>query len=78
MSDRKTMAQIIGVVDHPGFEAARAAFSSEMGRIEQACAQRDAPSPVELRRMEWDAAKRIVHAYMDGMRRDDEAARRLG
>lgn len=41
---------------------ARREFSSACGRIEQAGQQRSALSPVELRRMEFEAVRRIAAA----------------
>lgn len=41
---------------------ARAAFSSACGRIEQAGMQRTRPSPIEIRRMEFEAVEHILKA----------------
>jgi hypothetical protein len=46
--------------------AARKEFSAACGRIEQAYAQRKPPSPIEVRRMEFDAVTRIVAAAVVG------------
>lgn len=43
---------------------ARREFSSAMGRIEQACQQREPLSPIEMRRMEFEAVEKIVEAYL--------------
>lgn len=43
-------------------DLARQAFSAECGRIEQACMQKRRPSPIEVRRMEFMAAKKIAAA----------------
>lgn len=40
----------------------RAVFSGECGRIDQAFAQRRQPTPVEHRRMEFEAVRRIAAA----------------
>lgn len=39
---------------------ARSAFSSEMGKIEQASVQRHSLPPIELRRMEFNAVRKIA------------------
>jgi hypothetical protein len=41
---------------------ARRLLSSEAARIEQASAQRKPPSPIEMRRMEFEGVARIVAA----------------
>ena len=41
---------------------ARAAFSAECARIEQACTQRRVPDIYDLRRMEFEAVRRIARA----------------
>lgn len=41
---------------------ARREFSSACGRIEQAQLQRKPPSPIEVRRMEFEAVERILKA----------------
>jgi hypothetical protein len=41
---------------------ARAAFSAERARIEQACARRRMPDIYDLRRMEFEAVRRIARA----------------
>jgi hypothetical protein len=38
----------------------RKVFAEERVRIEQECAQRRTPSPIELRKMEFDAAQKIA------------------
>lgn len=60
----RTMASIIGKPEDPGLEAARLAFSSEVGALEQRLAQREHLPLIDLRREEWEAAERIVRAYM--------------
>lgn len=59
MTDAEVMAALTS--DDP-LARARRVFSSESARIEQACAQRRLPSPIELRRMEFDAVRRIAEA----------------
>ncbi len=44
---------------------ARAVFSSECGKIEQAVMQRRPAGPIEIRRMEFEAVKRIIAALSD-------------
>lgn len=44
------------------FNQARRAFSSWSGRIEQAQQQRRALSPIEMRRMEFEAVRAIASA----------------
>jgi len=41
---------------------ARAIFSGECGRIDQASRQRTPLSPIEMRRMEFEAVERIASA----------------
>ena len=45
------------------FNAARQKFSSWSAKIEQAQSQRQALSPVEMRKMEFEAVEAIVRAY---------------
>ena len=59
MTDKEVMDALRS--DTP-LNRARAVFSSECGRIEQADAQRRPPSPIEIRRMEFEAVKRIAEA----------------
>ncbi len=42
--------------------AARAVFSGECGRIEQAGMQRRPAGPIEIRRMEFEAVRKIAKA----------------
>jgi len=58
----KTMADIIGVENDEAVEQVRLLLSSACGKLEQAEMQRRKPTPIERRRMEWDAAKKIVNA----------------
>lgn len=44
------------------FNRARQKFSSAAARIEQAGQQRKPPSPVDIRRMEFEAVREIVEA----------------
>lgn len=44
---------------------ARAVFSSECAKIEQAGMQRRPAGPIEIRRMEFEAVKRIIAALSD-------------
>ena len=41
---------------------ARAVFSGECGRLEQACSQPRMPGPIEMRRMEFEAVRKIAAA----------------
>jgi hypothetical protein len=50
---------------------ARRIFSSESARIEQACAQRKSLSPFELRRMEFEAVKKIAIALGVDLDKED-------
>jgi len=43
---------------------ARREFSSASGRIEQAGLQRTPLSPIDIRRMEFEAVEKIVAAYL--------------
>jgi hypothetical protein len=60
MTDSEVMAALRS--DTP-LNRARGAFSAECGRIEQAEMQRKFPGPIEMRRMEFDAVKRILGAF---------------
>lgn len=42
---------------------ARVVFSGEVGRIEQQIQTRYNPTPIEWRRMEFEAVERIIGAY---------------
>lgn len=59
MSDAEVMEALRG--DTP-FNRARQQFSWACGRIEQAQLQRTPISPIEIRRMEFEAVKSIVAA----------------
>ena len=59
MTDKEVMAALRS--DTP-LNRARAVFSSCCGEIEQACAQRRAPGPIELRAMEFEAVRKIAAA----------------
>jgi hypothetical protein len=61
LTDDEVMALLRG--DTP-LNRARAIFSGECGRIEQAAMQRRSPSPVEIRRMEFEAVRRITAGYV--------------
>lgn len=51
------------------FSALRQIFSSAYAAIEQAAEQRRPPSPIEVRRMEFEAVERILRkAGVDGER----------
>lgn len=66
MADKMTNEQVIAELrsDSP-LNRARAQFSSGSARIEQAGAQRSALSPIEMRRMEFEATQKIVDAYLN-------------
>lgn len=56
-TDDEVMALLRG---NSALNAARAALSGEIGRAEQAGMQRRCPSPIELRRMEFEAVERLA------------------
>lgn len=60
MTDEQVMTHLRS--DTP-LNRARAAFSSECGRIEQAGQQHEPPGPIEIRRMELEAVERILAAF---------------
>jgi hypothetical protein len=55
----KELLNLLNCDDSP-FNKARREFSSSSARIEQACNQRTPLSPIEMRRMEFEAVQRIV------------------
>jgi hypothetical protein len=57
MSDEEVMIYLRG---DGMLNKVRAAFSSECGRMEQDEQQRTKPTPVERRRMEFEAARHIA------------------
>ena len=57
MSDDEVMTYLRG---DGMLNKVRAAFSGECARMEQAGMQRERPTPVEIRRMEFEAARRIA------------------
>lgn len=57
----KTLAALLGKKENPEVEAVAEAFSSEVARIEQMCAQLSMTS-LEFRREEWRAAEVILTA----------------
>ena len=59
MTDAEVMAALRS--DTP-LNKARQAFSGECGRIDQASRQRSALGPIEMRRMEFEAVKKIAAA----------------
>lgn len=60
MTDDEVMRELRA--DTP-LNRARKAFSGGAAAIEQAQMQRRKPSPVEVRRMEFEAVRRILSAY---------------
>lgn len=48
--------------DQTRLDSVRRVFSAECARIEQACSQRPPPSSIELRRMEFEAVRKIALA----------------
>jgi hypothetical protein len=70
MTEPWTNAQVMEALrsDTP-LNRARGVFSSEYATIEGACLQRRRPGPVEIRRMEFEATRKIVAAIgFDEMR----------
>ena len=59
MTDEEVMQKLKS--DTP-LNRARAIFSAECAKIEQASQQRQIPSAIEIRRMEFLAVKKIVNA----------------
>jgi len=62
MTDREVM-EALGA--DTALNRARAIFASECAKIEQAGRQRYPPGPIEIRRMEFAAVKRIIAALSD-------------
>jgi hypothetical protein len=60
MSDDEVMKEL---QSESPLNRARKVFSSESARIEQAGQQRTGLSPIEMRRMEFDAVRKILGAY---------------
>jgi hypothetical protein len=65
MTDQEVMEALRS--DTP-FNRARREFSAACGRIEQAGQQRSALSPIEMRRMEFEAVRKIEAALNAGPR----------
>jgi len=59
MTDKEVMDLLRGT---SRWNTARAVFSGESARIEQAGMQRSPPSSIEIRRMEFEAVKKIATA----------------
>ena len=59
MTDQEVMAELRS--DSP-LNRARAAFSGAAARIEQAAMQRRPPGAIEVRRMEFEAVRKIIAA----------------
>ena len=68
MTDAEVMAELRS--DSP-LNRARAAFSGACGAIEQAGRQRRPAGPIEIRRMEFEAVRRIADALAAGPARHD-------
>lgn len=64
MKTRRTDAEVLAELrsDSP-LNRARAQFSHGSARIEQAGQQRTPLTPIEMRRMEFEAVERIIEAY---------------
>lgn len=60
MTDAEVMAELRS---DSGLNRARREFSSWCAKIEQAGQQRQALSPIELRRMEFEAVRAILAAH---------------
>lgn len=61
MTDEEVMQELRS--DSP-LNRARKEFSSGAGRINQAFQQREIPSVIELRRMEFEATSRVIEAFL--------------
>jgi hypothetical protein len=62
---RRTDAEVMALLrdnDSP-LNKARAQFSFGCARIEQAGQQRNPPSPIEMRRMEFEAVEKMLAVY---------------
>jgi hypothetical protein len=58
---RRTDAEVMDLLQNGGaFNKARIIFSGACGKIEQAGQQRSGLSPIELRRMEFEAVEEIA------------------
>lgn len=63
LSPPRNDAETMSMLREEGpLQAARRIFSSRSARIEQAHAQRRPPSPIEVRRMEFEAVAEIAEA----------------
>ena len=63
---RRTDAEVMELLRGKSIlNKARAVFSGEYGRIEQAGQQRSPLSPIEMRRMEFEAVERIVAVLVE-------------
>ena len=61
---RLTDQQVIDLMQGSSrLNKARREFSSACGRIDQASRQRRPLSPIDMRRMEFEAVEKIVNAY---------------
>lgn len=59
-----TDKEVVDLMNYPcAIALARREFCSAVGKIDQAMAQRNPPTPIELRRMEFDAVRRIALAF---------------
>jgi hypothetical protein len=66
MKNRRSDEEIISLLKSEcAFNKARREFSSARVRIERISAQRSGLSPIEMRRMEFEAVERIVEAWAD-------------
>jgi len=66
MSERMSTSEIMAELGtDSALNRARKKFSSWCGRIEQAGQQRSPLSPIELRRMEFEAVQEIISAYTE-------------
>jgi hypothetical protein len=62
---RRTDAEVMNLLrGDSALNKARAAFSGACGEIDQAGHQRTPLSPIEMRRMEFEAVERIVAAFL--------------
>lgn len=66
MIPRRTDAEVIEILgSKSSLDRARQVFSSWAAKIEQAGQQRKPLQPIELRRMEFEAAEAVIAAYTE-------------
>lgn len=60
MTDEEVVAELLRDTK---LNRARRAYSASIAQLEQAMMQRRRPGPIEMRRMEFEAVKKIVEAF---------------